>query len=86
MPGQGQFQWVTLPMGLLGCLASFQRMMEAIMKGLEGIIVYIDNLLVHLYIHDKQVQILEQLFKRFVQNAIKVNLDKYIFGNKNIST
>ena len=73
-------------MGLLGCLASFQRMMEAIMKGLEGIIVYIDNLLVHLDIHDKQVQILEQLFKRFVQNAIKVNLDKYIFGNKNIST
>ena len=50
-------------MGLLGCLASFQRMMEAIMKGLEGIIVYIDNLLVHLDIHDKQVQILEQLFK-----------------------
>ena len=73
-------------MGLLGCLASFQRMMEAIMKGLEGIIVYIDNLLVHLDIHDKQVQILEQLFKQFVQNAIKVNLDKYIFGNKNIST
>ena len=61
-------------------------MMEAIMKGLEGIILYIDNLLVHLDIHDKQVQILEQLFKRFVQNAIKVNLDKYIFGNKNIST
>ena len=83
---QGQFQWVISPMGLLGCPASFQRMMKAFVKGLEGIIQYINDLLVHLDTYDKQVQILEQLFKRFVQNAIKVNLDKYIFGNKNIST
>ena len=41
VPGQGQFQWVTLPMGLFGCPASFQHMMEAVVKGLEGIIVYI---------------------------------------------
>ena len=47
MPGQGQFQWVTSPMGLLGCPASLKRMMEAIIKGLEGIIVYIDDFLVH---------------------------------------
>ena len=47
VPGQGQFQWVTLPMGLLGCPASFQRMMEAVVKGLEGIIVYIDDLMLH---------------------------------------
>jgi hypothetical protein len=24
VPGQGQFQWITSPMGLLGCPASFQ--------------------------------------------------------------
>ena len=85
VPGQGQFQWVTLPMGLLGCPASFQRMMEAIVKGLEGIIVYIDNLLVHSDTHEKQIDILEKPFQRLVQNGIKVNLDKCIFGDKNIS-
>ena len=63
VPGQGQFQWVTSPMGLLGCLASFQRMMEAIVKGLEGIIVYINDLLVHSDTHKKQINILEKLFQ-----------------------
>ena len=26
VPGKGQFQWVTTPMGLLGASASFQRL------------------------------------------------------------
>ena len=72
-------------MGLLGCPASFQLMMEAVVKGLEGIIVYIDNLLVHSDTHEKQIDILEKLFQWLVQNGIKVNLDKCIFGNKNVS-
>jgi hypothetical protein len=28
VPGMGQFQWVTSPVGLLSCPASFQRLME----------------------------------------------------------
>ncbi len=28
IPGQGQYHWITSPMGLLGCPASFQRLME----------------------------------------------------------
>ncbi len=45
VPGMGQFEWTMLPMGLLGCPASFQRMVEATMNGFENIIVYIDDLL-----------------------------------------
>ena len=85
VPGQGQFQWVTSPMGLLVCPASFQRMMEAVIEGLEGIIMYIDDLLVHSDMHEKQIDILEKLFQQLVQNGIKVNLDKCVFGNKNVS-
>ena len=60
-------------------------MMEAIVKGLEGIIVNIDDLLVHTDTHAKQIEILDKLFQRLVQNGIKVNLDKCVFGNKNVS-
>ena len=60
-------------------------MMEAVVKGLEGIIVYIDDLLVHSDTHVKQIEILDKLFLRLVQNGIKVNLDKCVFGNKNVS-
>ena len=72
-------------MGFLGCPASFQCMMEAVVKGLEGIIVYINDLLVHSDMHAKQIEILDKLFQRLVQNGIKVNLDKCVFGNKNVS-
>jgi hypothetical protein len=38
------------PMGLLGCLASFasfQHLMETVVKGFSNIIIYIEDLLVH---------------------------------------
>ena len=31
IPGKGQFHWITSPMGLLGCPASFQRLMEGVL-------------------------------------------------------
>jgi hypothetical protein len=31
IPGKGQFHWVTSPMGLLGCPASFQCLMETVL-------------------------------------------------------
>jgi hypothetical protein len=47
VPGLGQFEWIVSPMGLLGCPASFQRLVELAMRGLVNVIVYIDDLLVH---------------------------------------
>ncbi len=44
--GMGQFEFKTSPMGLLGCPASFQRLMEAAMKGIPNVLVYIDDVLV----------------------------------------
>jgi len=63
-------------MGLLGCPASFQRLMEAVVWGIDNILVYIDDLLVHSDSHKKQLELLDQLFDRLVQHSIKVNLDK----------
>ena len=51
IPGLGQFQWNTSPMGLLGCPASFQRLMEFITQNIKNILVYIDDLLVHSKTH-----------------------------------
>ena len=44
IPSKCQFEWITSPMGLLGCPASFQRLMEAAMFGIKKVIVYIDDL------------------------------------------
>ncbi len=83
--GKGQFHWITSPMGLLGCPASFQQLMERVLPNLHNVIVYIDNLLVHSDTHERHLQILEQVLDQLCQNHLKINLDKCIFGTKEVS-
>jgi hypothetical protein len=52
IPGQGQYHWITSPMGLLRCPDSFQCLMEGILRNISNIIVDIDDLLVHTQTHD----------------------------------
>ena len=85
VPGRGQFEWLTSPMGLLGCPASFQRLMEAAMLGIAKVIVYIDDLLIHAATHDEQLEILSAVLGRLVHHGLKINLDKCIFGNEEVS-
>jgi hypothetical protein len=85
VPGMGQFQWVTSPMGLLGCPASFQRLMETIVNGLANVIVYIDDLLVHSATHPEHFTAPDHVLQCLVQHHIKINLQKCFFGSKEVS-
>jgi hypothetical protein len=59
--GKGQFHWITSPMGLLGCPARFQRLMQGVLRNIQNVLVYIDDLLVHTDTHEKQLQVLDQV-------------------------
>jgi hypothetical protein len=85
VPGEGQFQWVTSPMGLLGAPSSFQRLMEAVVKGIADVIVYIDDLLVHSSSHEDHLLRLEEVFKRLRAHGLKINLHKCVFGSKDVA-
>jgi Reverse transcriptase (RNA-dependent DNA polymerase) len=84
IPGKGQFHWITSPMGLLGYPASFQRLMEGMLRDIQNVLVYIDDLLVHTDTHEKHLKVLDQVFARLHKNHLKINLEKCIFGNKEI--
>jgi hypothetical protein len=85
VPGKGQYEWITSPMGLLGCPASFQRMMEMILEKIKNVIVYIDDVLIHSKTHDQHLESLEQVFQRLSKFGMKINLDKCFFGNTEVS-
>jgi Reverse transcriptase (RNA-dependent DNA polymerase) len=72
-------------MGLLGCPASFQRLMEGVLRNISNVIFYIDDLLVHTNTHEDHVKVLEQVLQRLHSNNLKINLDKCFFGNKEVS-
>jgi hypothetical protein len=85
IPCQGQYQWITSPMGLLGYPASFQRLMEGVLRNILNVIVYIDDLLVHTIPHEDHVKVLEQVLQRLHSHNLKINLYKCYFGNKEVS-
>jgi len=72
-------------MGLLGCPASFQQLIEGVIWNLQNIIIYINNFLVHSDTHKKHLESLEQVLDRLSQNHLKINLEKCIFGNMEVS-
>jgi hypothetical protein len=83
--GMGQFQWVTSPMGLFGCPASFQRLMETVVHNNSNVILYIDDLIVHSASHEEHLATLGKNLQRLVQHNIKINLQKCIFESKEVS-
>jgi hypothetical protein len=85
IPNRGQFHWITSPMGLLGCPASFQRLMEQVLRGLNHILIYIDDVLIHTDTHEKHLEALEQVLLRLHQHHLKINLDKCLFGDRQVS-
>ena len=84
VPGMGQFQWVTSAMGLLGCPATFQRLVETAVDGIQNVIVYIDDLIIHSKDYDQHLQTLDELFTRLQAHNLKVNLQKCVFGSKDV--
>lgn len=75
-PGKGQFQYKVLSMGLKGGPKSFQRMMEPAMSGLDKVIVYIKDLLVHSNLHE--------LFNRLRNVCLKLNPEQCGFGARSV--
>jgi len=79
-PGKGQFQYNVVSMGLKGGPGSFQRMMELAMSGIQEVIVYIDDLLLHTKDHATHRQGLQKVFNRLRNVNIKLNPEKCNFG------
>ncbi len=82
--GMGQYEFTTSPMGLLGCPASFQRLMELVMKGIPNVLVCIDDILVHSKTHEEHRYLLNQVFERLKMHNLKIRLEKCHFATTSV--
>jgi Reverse transcriptase (RNA-dependent DNA polymerase) len=60
--------------------------MEGVLHDIPNVLVYIDDLLVHTDTHEKHLQVLDQVLARLHKNHLKINLEKCVFGNKEVSS
>ena len=76
----GLYEYNVLPFGMKNAPATFQRMMESVVQGLEHTHAYIDDLITRSDTWEEHVKNVEELFERLAQARLTVNLGKSEFG------
>jgi hypothetical protein len=61
IPRKGQCHWITSFMALLNCPASFQRLMEGVLRDITNVLIYTDDLLIHTDMHEQHLAILDKV-------------------------
>ena len=84
VPPLGQFMFTRSSMGLKSSPAQLQRMMELSMKGLNNVIVYFDDLLIHSKSHAEHRIHLQEVFTRLQETNLKLKVVKCHFGCTNV--
>ena len=80
----GLYEFVRMPFGLRNAAQSFQRFMDQVLRGLNFVFVYIDDILIASSDVDEHFSHLRQVFSRFVSYGITINPDKCVFGVSSI--
>jgi hypothetical protein len=64
---------------------SFSRLMDTAMRGLQNVLTYIDDVLIHSNTLDSHLQHMEAALKRLRQHNLKLNLLKCTFVTQQVS-
>ena len=77
----GLYQYTVMPFGLSGAPATFQRMMDTILRGLEDFVgVYIDDVVIYSSTLTEHLQHLQSVLERLQQAGLTLKLKKCKFG------
>ena len=75
---RGLFEYNTMPFGLSGAPATFQRCMELVMRGLQWsvVIIYLNDLIIHAKKFSEHLFRLDQVFSRLAEAGLKLKTSK----------
>ncbi|BHF74019.1 hypothetical protein SprV_0401710300 [Sparganum proliferum] len=74
------FEFLRMPFGLRNAAQSFQRFIDEVLRGLSVTYVYTDDILVASSSAEEHASHLRQIFQRFQQHGLQLNVDKCTFG------
>jgi hypothetical protein len=78
----GLYEFMVIPFGLINAPATFQDMMNHILKDLldEGVVVYIDDVLIYAKTVKKHDLLVKEVLKILAENDLVISLEKYIWS------
>ncbi|XP_066958860.1 uncharacterized protein [Macrobrachium rosenbergii] len=81
----GLFEYKVLPFGMTNAPSTFQRMVHEVIRGLEGVYAYLDDIVIASNTWDKHLKTLKELFKRLLEANLGINLAKSLFGKAKVT-
>ena len=82
---KGLYQYTRLPFGIASAPAVFQRTMDTILQGAEGVACYIDDIIVTGRTPAEHVEHLEEVLKRLLRHGVRVKRQKCRFLQPSVS-
>jgi hypothetical protein len=80
----GLYQYKVMPFGMRNAPATFQRMMNQCLKGLPGVEVYVDDIVIYSDTWEEHLCRLEAVLDRLKEANLTVNLAKSEFGQAKV--
>ena len=71
-----------MPFGLCNSQATFQRLMDKVLKGLINVESYVDDIIVYSQTFEEHVQHLTEVLKRLTEAGLRLRRDKWQLGTK----
>ena len=76
---QGLFEYTVMPFGLANAPHTFQRHLNLVLRGIEGVYVYLDDVVITGKTWEDHLKKLKLVFEAFVRHNITINLSKCDF-------
>ena len=77
---KGLFRFNRLPFGVASAPAIFQRIMEGVLKGIPGVCIYLDDILITGQTEEQHLASLEQVFKQLEAAGMQLKRNKCCFN------
>ena len=81
---KGLYQMTRLPKGMKNSAAVFQRVIESLLRGIAGVVVYQDDILVHAPTSDQLAKHLNAVFRRLEEKGVTVNQSKSVLNTPEV--
>uniref|UniRef100_A0A669F703 Gypsy retrotransposon integrase-like protein 1 n=1 Tax=Oreochromis niloticus TaxID=8128 RepID=A0A669F703_ORENI len=78
-------QYTVMPFGLRNAPATFQRLMQRVLCGVKNCEAYLDDIVVYSPTWSEHLETLSQVFRRFCESSLTLNLSKCEFGKATIT-
>ncbi|XP_066980073.1 uncharacterized protein [Macrobrachium rosenbergii] len=81
----GLSEYKVLPFGMTNAPSTFQSMVHEVIRGLEGVYAYLDDIVIASNTWDEHLKTLKELFRRLLKANPVINLAKSSFGKAKVT-